>query len=321
MKANFFDYDIYHLGVSGGKDSTAALLWLIYESGLLVSRVRITFCDTGNEDELTYNYLALLSERVHSIQTIYPERDFWELAQWKGRFPSRRARFCTQWLKIMPFRDNVLEMQKEGANVLLLNGVRSAERHSSNNRGEIPQFGWDDHFACDVYHPVLDWLIGDVWNIHKRYLDIDDVLGLIATDPKLSEFNKNHLRRVMSAHGIPRNPLYDMNATRVGCFPCINSRKAEIRAMAQYRPERIKFIAEKEGNFRNGNMYSTMFARNTVPEQHRSKEIVTKSREVMKVATIHDVVLWSKTAYGGKQFEMDFLESTPLGCDIGGMCE
>ena len=74
------DYDIYHLGVSGGKDSTAAMLWLVYESGWPTSRMIVTFCDTDNEDSLTYNYLALLSERVFPIETVYPELGFYELA-------------------------------------------------------------------------------------------------------------------------------------------------------------------------------------------------------------------------------------------------
>ena len=73
LKFDPLDYDIYHLGVSGGKDSTAVLLWLIYESGWPLSRVLVTFCDTDNEDILTYNYLAMLTERVFPIQVVDPQ--------------------------------------------------------------------------------------------------------------------------------------------------------------------------------------------------------------------------------------------------------
>lgn len=320
-KPDFSDYDVFQLGVSGGKDSTAALLKIIKENDLPRDRLKVTFCDTGNEDALTYAYLAMLSEKVHPISTLYPERDFWELVQWKGRFPSKMAQFCTQWLKIIPSRDYILGLQRQGTKVLLLNGVRSAEAHNSNDRGKVPKFGWDESFACDIYRPILDWSLEDVWRIHKRHLNITDVLGLIAADSELNERNKAHLSQTMAAHGIPRNPLYDMGASRVGCFPCINSRKAEIRAINRYRLERITFIATKEGSFKNGNMYSTLFARNTVPEAHRSKTIITKSGEEMKVATIHDVVQWSQTKYGGKQFEMDLSDIFPPICGMNGVCE
>lgn len=321
MKPNFFDYDIIHLGVSGGKDSTAALLWLVHESNIPLSRVRVTFCDTGNEDVLTYNFLALLSETVHPIEIIYPKRDFWELALWKKRFPSRKARFCTQYLKVEPSRDYIWDFQQQSLNVLLLNGVRSDESHSSNDRGEVPKFGWDEGFACNIYRPLLDYSLDDVWEMHKRYLNIDDVLWIIDIDPLLSDEHKKVISDKMSLHGIPRNPLYDMGAVRVGCFPCINSRKLELRAMATYRPERVGFIASKEQSFNNANMYSTMFARNTVPEVQRSKEIITKKGERMKVATIYDVVRWSKTSHGGKQQTIELPDTYQTACDIGGMCE
>lgn len=314
-------YDIYHLGVSGGKDSTAVLLWLVNESGLPLDRCQVTFCDTGNEDLLTYAYLGMLNDKVFPIETIKPERDFWELAKWKKRFPSRRARFCTSFLKIIPNREYILKLQQNGSNVLLLNGVRSDEAHASNDRGNVEKFGWDDGFAADIYRPILDWSLDDVWRIHSKYLSISDVISLIKNDERLSTKHKLQLSKAMLRHGIPRNPLYDMGALRVGCFPCINSRKAEIRAMAKYRPERIDFIRDKEGSFNNAKMYSTMFARNTVPEQHRTKEVVTRDGAPMMVATIDDVVLWSQTSYGGKQYEMDLPIAPPIACDLGGMCE
>ena len=84
---NINDFDLIHIGVSGGKDSTDALLWLVYESGVPYWKIKATFCDTGNEDTMTYKFIKYLSDTVHSIKRIYPERDFWELAKWKQRFP------------------------------------------------------------------------------------------------------------------------------------------------------------------------------------------------------------------------------------------
>lgn len=315
------DYAILHLGVSGGKDSTAAYLWVVYVSGWPLDRVWVTFCDTGNEDLLTYAYLKMLSEHVFPIETIYPERDFWQLAHWKQRFPSRRARFCTQFLKVIPTRDHALDLMNQGE-ILLLTGVRSDEAHASNDRGELPKFGWDDGFACDIFRPILDWSLEDVWKIHKKFLPLEAVLGLIRNDPELTQEHKKEIISKIIEAGIPRNPLYDMGAKRVGCFPCMNSAKPEVRAIAKYRPRKIDFIDDEENSFENGNMFSGFFARNTVPLAHRSKEITTKAGEKMMVCTIHDVVRWSKTAYGGKQYNFDLhIPDTPSACDIGGMCE
>lgn len=318
---NTCDYDIFYLGVSGGKDSTAVFLWLIYESGFDPGKIIVTFCDTGNEDDLTYAYLDMLRE-IWPIQIVKPEHDFWQLAKRKKRFPSRRARFCTSFLKIIPTRDHVYDLQQAGKNILLLNGVRSDEAHASNDRGKVSAFGWDESTGCDIYRPILDWSIDDVWAIHKKYLPDDASVKLVEADPLLSAGHKAELIAKIEAHGIPRNPLYDMGARRVGCFPCINSAKLEIRAMAKYRPERIDFIEHQETSFNNKNKFCTLFSRNTVPPMHRRKEIVTNSGRKMMVCTIRDVVAWSKTAYGGKQYEMDLFTFDDLpACDIGGYCE
>lgn len=331
---NPLNYDVYCLGLSGGKDSTAVYLWAKYESDWPQDRLVVTFNDTGNEDYYTYAFLDILA-KYHPIETIKPEMNFWELAKFKKRFPSRRARFCTQWLKIIPSREYVLDLQRQGKNVLLVNGVRKEEGRASNDRGNLSVFGWDDGYACDIYRPVYHWSIDDVWAIHKRYLNLEDVLAIVIADPYLDEASKQwsemyHVKvdfkedliNFIKSHGIPRNPLYDLGASRVGCFPCINSAKSEVRAMAKYRPQRVEFLAEKEaqtGMVSNVG-YSSFFARKTVPESHRSKEIVTTMGEKMRVATIHDVVEWSKTARGGKQFDMD-LEEPPLACGIHGECE
>lgn len=322
MDFNPLDYDVYHMGLSGGKDSTATLLWLVYESGWPADRIQVTFCDTGNEDPLTYAFLGMLSDKVHPVETIHPERDFWELARWKKRFPSRKAQFCTQWLKIIPTREHILNLLRAGYEVLALNGVRAAEDRADNNRGQVPQFNFDAGFGCDVFRPILDWSLEDVWEIHRRHLNLDDVIALIDSDPKFSDRNKSLLIERLREHRIPRNPIYDMGASRVGCFPCINSRKAEVRAIAKFRPEKIDFIEGQEEAFTsNPNMISTFFTHKTVPERFRTIPITTTDGEKMMVAGIRDVVKWSKTKWGARQFEMDLDLMPKSACDIGGFCE
>lgn len=253
-----------HIGVSGGKDSTALLLWAVHESGYPRESLGVTFCDTGNEHPLTLAYVEMLSAKVHPIRTLKPERDFYALAMHKGRFPSLCARFCTTELKMIPTRDHCFTISNLGYAVLLHSGVRAAE---SAERAALPNREFDNFYAFEVYRPLLKWSLEDVWAIHARY-------------------------------GLKPNPLYGFGAKRVGCLPCIMSRKAEVRNIAHRWPERIDMIRDHENNFPNG--YSSFFARDKVPERFRTKEVETASGWQGKVASIDDVVTWSMTGKHAK---------------------
>jgi 3'-phosphoadenosine 5'-phosphosulfate sulfotransferase (PAPS reductase)/FAD synthetase len=263
---------IYHIGVSGGKDSTALLLWAVHESGLPRESLHASFCDTGNEHKFTYDHVQMLAEKVFPIKTLKPERDFYELAQWKKRFPSPKARFCTQHLKMIPSRAHAYELCSEGR-VMMLSGVRSDE---SEERSRLEEKGFDTFYGLEVWRPLLRWKFADVLAIHRR-------------------------------HGIPLNPLYSYGASRVGCFPCIMSRKSEIRTIAENFPERIDAIRTAELSFdADGNGISTFFPRKMTPERFRSRPVHTKKKGTVHVPTIDDVVRWSKTERGGKQYDFNF---------------
>jgi 3'-phosphoadenosine 5'-phosphosulfate sulfotransferase (PAPS reductase)/FAD synthetase len=256
---------INHVGVSGGKDSTALLLWAVHESGYPRESLRASFADTGNELDVTYDYVRMLGETVFPITWLKPERDFYELAKHKKRFPSTRARFCTTELKMEPSRKHVHALMDEGHEVLLHTGVRGDE---SESRGHLQERDFDNWYGLPVYRPLLRWTIDDVWAIHARY-------------------------------NVPRNPLYAMGMRRVGCAPCIMSRKDEIRRIANLFPERIDLIRQAEQDAHGSNLIATFFARDKVPELQRNFPITTAAGELMQVATIDDVVRWSRTGRGG----------------------
>lgn len=60
-------YCVYHIGISGGKDSTALLLWMIYESGIPREQMIATFCDTQNEAKETYEHIVMLRRGFASV--------------------------------------------------------------------------------------------------------------------------------------------------------------------------------------------------------------------------------------------------------------
>lgn len=273
---------INFIGVSGGKDSTALLLWAVNESGYDRATIRAGYNDHGNDLPETISYIRMLSERVHPIEFIKPALDFYQLAYKKKRFPSRRARFCTEQLKLVPTRDYIRALMLDGYEVVVHSGVRAGE---SAERAELPERDEDSFFDCEIYRPLLHWAIEDVWAIHERY-------------------------------SIPRNPLYALGCKRVGCFPCVMSRKSEIRIMAEKFPERIALISAAENRFIEiHGEPRTFFHRTVTTKPYRTLEVQTKQGAMM-VPTIDDVVEWSKS-YKGAKAQMDRLFDDELSDDIG----
>lgn len=230
---------------SGGKDSTATLLLALDT----MENVQAVFADTGNEHLITYQYLMYLEEKLKikidriqgnfqkqleqrkkyisvswekeginqekikkSLKALTPTGNpFLDLSSWKGRFPSSQARFCTEELKTKPLIEYILNKVKEGYFIENWQGVRAEE---SPHRANLVEREKVDEFV-EIVRPIHKWTAEDVFSFHK-------------------------------SHGIDPNPLYKMGMGRVGCMPCIHSRKKEIAEIALRFPEQIKRIAEWE---------------------------------------------------------------------------
>lgn len=278
---------INHIGLSGGKDSTRLLLWAIHESGYAPDSVYATFCDTGNENQITLDYIRYLEDKTGiGITTIRPGMDFFELARIKNRFPSAKARFCTYWLKIKPTIDYINATFRAGHTMTLHSGVRAAE---SNARAKLLEREFDGNFLCEVRRPILHMPIEEVWKGHERY-------------------------------GVKPNPLYAMGMARVGCFPCVMSKKSEIRQIAAKFPETIDKLRVKENDFPNGK-YSSFFAAKTCPDRFHSRRYTNRKGREFTVATIDDIVRWSQSSKGAQILtgmnEFDFVDKLPEAEDAG----
>lgn len=305
---------LYTIGISGGKDSTAVLLWMVHESGIPLDQIECTFADTGNEHEWTYEHIRKINDEIFPVQWLEPELKYYDLAMKKKRFPGAKTRFCTQWLKIFPSQEHIAKRCKEGYEVITVSGVRANE---SFERSKLDEYEWNElhgNLLVKQWRPLLKWTLDDVLAIHKKY-------------------------------DFPLNPLYSIGARRVGCFPCIMSRKAEIRLIAQKFPERIDMIREAEQLFeKTYGRYSGFFPRKVVPKRFWSKPYLVdgvqqyekepiydddgnkigerETDEPSFVATIDDVVRWSMT---GKRAKGSYLDDedeneNPLSCNSG-FCE
>ena len=113
---------------SGGKDSEASLIWAVNEGGYLPEQLEAVFCDTQWEHELTYTHIKKVVEKLGvKLVTLKSKKydGFMDLVRKKLRFPSSKARFCTEELKIKPMIDYILDEVKD--HVLVIQGIRGDE--------------------------------------------------------------------------------------------------------------------------------------------------------------------------------------------------
>jgi 3'-phosphoadenosine 5'-phosphosulfate sulfotransferase (PAPS reductase)/FAD synthetase len=108
-------------------------------------------------------------------------------------------------------------------------------------------------------------------------------------------------------HSLKPNPLYLMGASRVGCWPCICARKGEIKLVADTDPGRIDEIRRLEDEL-------TGWAK--APRAWFQAPLGRKG-----VWPIDEVVRWSRTAQGGRQFELFEASPADSGCMRWGLCD
>lgn len=308
------------ISVSGGKDSTATLLLAL--NGC-VKNVYPVFADTGNEHEITYQYLEYLenklsisirrvkadfskqieNKRIHTLEKwrlegvsesiierasktlVATGNPFLDLCIWKGRFPSTKARFCTDELKVSPITNEVVfPLLKQYDIIESWQGIRWDE--SSARSKYVEREGIEpDALRVFAYRPILSWNANDVFNYCAEY-DVEP------------------------------NPLYLQGMGRVGCMPCINARKDEIKNISARFPEVIERIAEWESvvSAASKHQSSTFFAAVNDPTVSKDDEINHVTHGIKRM------VEWSNTERGGRL--MSLIATDAQQCNsIYGLCE
>ncbi len=260
------------VSMSGGKDSVATWLWA-RRSGLDPIAV---YLDTGWEHPTHYPYLAQLEATIGPIIRVGPDKGFEALARDRG-FPGRVRRWCTEELKLFPFARWLAGYREHtDDDVCVLLGIR---REESTSRATAREHEWSDLYDCSVWRPILDWTVSDVMaELHRA--------------------------------GVPVHPLYLMGAERVGCYPCVNAGKRELRMLTEERIAQIEAM-ERDIGF-------TMFSR----DRRTAKRAAIKRGEdggaSVEPISIRDVVTWSRTERGGKRIA---LVQAPTGCARWGVCD
>lgn len=283
----------YVTSISGGKDSTATVLHL-RELGLTQ---RLVFFDTGWEHALTYKHLDYLqdalgmeiarsacpvtlspeltaeAEAIEAVLGVSPSA-FVRLCLKKRAMPRRMVRFCTQSLKIFEAQKIMRAEHLAGRLPVNVVGVRAAE---SAARAKLPEWELSAALDCEVWRPIIAWTEADVIAIHQR-------------------------------HGIKPNPLYLMGASRVGCFPCIMSRKAELRMVGR-DVNRVRAIEMLEASVQR------------LSNAEKPPTFMAKASEPIAFA---DVIRWANTDRGispDQERLFPIEDDDDDGCMKWGMCE
>lgn len=293
-------HDTYVLSISGGKDSTA--MWLFLQRELQLPNLVAIFADTGWEHPLTYEYLDYLESELGPLVRLKPERDFVELARHKKRFPSTRARFCTEHLKMKPAREWLRQQIAAGlleeARIVQCSGVRHEESPARAKMAEWVER--DDYYGLPQWRPILTWTWQEVFECHRR-------------------------------HGVKANPLYSLGMGRVGCMPCIMANHGELAEIARRFPDVVDKVEAAEAYVTRGDESpSSFFASDTIPERFRSRAwLNSKTGETERVCAARDVFAYvqlekQEKAFGG---ELPRLFEEPENEDVGtcssiyGLCE
>jgi 3'-phosphoadenosine 5'-phosphosulfate sulfotransferase (PAPS reductase)/FAD synthetase len=315
------------VSMSGGKDSTATALIAIEAYGR--DRVICVCADTGNERAEHMDYVTkylpdALGVPVHIVRADFsrqmagkrewikkhwaidgvPEsrieralailqptgNPFLDLCLWKGRFPSRKAQFCTQDLKgasLSAFMDALPYRYDDQGREVIHESWRGVRRDESEARKDA------------LYEDLGATKSGRVFRIFQPIIEWDA---------------QTTVNAVLAA-GVKLSPLYSQGMSRVGCAPCINCGKDELLEIARRWPEEIDRIAEWERLVSEASKLgaSTFF--------HDSAADDETDQEVFDRVNIRQRVEWSKTSRGGKQY--DLVRAIPgEGCSSHyGLCE
>lgn len=292
------------VSVSGGKDSTAALLMAI---ALETENLSAVFADTGNEHELTYEYVHYL-ERATGIKIQWVKADFSE------QIANKRKYIAEKW----PIPN---KHYPEGIRQDVIQSALSILQPTGNPyldlclwKGRFPstkaQFCTHELKIAPVFlqcfFPKLD--NGEViysWqgvrrdeSLNRRYLpEFEEVGGGLFNYRPILKWPAIETFETMKYFGIKPNPLYAQGCNRVGCF-CINQRKKETLNWSVRWPEHIERIAEWE------RIVSQASKRQYVTFFSTSHEEGLTDAQYFEKGNIHKVVEWSKTTRGGVHYDL-----------------
>lgn len=229
-KIDAWQYDVWEIGYSGGKDSTALVSLLAYlmASGQLPhpKRVVVQYSDTGMElPPLRSSALQILEQLKaygFEVEVVCPELDerFFVYMFGRGVPPPNngRMRYCTRILKAKPM---TIAMQRATGKKLLITGIREGESASRDEKitaacnkdsGECGQGYLHVKTASQIkagsFAPIIGW----------RVCHVFDWLSLYAPSASYGAWDTSTIAEIYGYNSQDGNeePL----SARTGCMEC-----------------------------------------------------------------------------------------------------
>ena len=220
---------------SGGKDSQACLIWAVKEYG--VKNCEAVFCDTGWENPQTIEHVNYTTSLLGVKLVVLKSKKYdgmQDLAKQKKRFPSTKARYCTEELKSKPAIDYVLSHSE---NLIVIEGIRSNESFSrSKMHAQCTYFKY--YFVPGANGKTHSYRKKDVIEWCKKY-NADKLRPIF-------DWTAEKTLAYIIENGQNPNPLYYQGFSRVGCFPCIMARHREVKLIIENHPEQYEKLKQSE---------------------------------------------------------------------------
>lgn len=196
--------------VSGGKDSQVVLS-LALKTGAPIVCVHQ---NTGFDHPDTYAQLKNMEE-FYGVTIEHTLSDgMLPFLKKAGYFPNSAARGCTQQLKQKPFAKWLIDKQFSADNSVIWFGMRSDEsRDRTDKYGGLTE---EDDFT-----------LADVGKFYAQNKKLATSIGLIPVKLPIVSWNTEQVFEYIKNESSPLNPLYAKGHSRVGCYPCLLTRKAE----------------------------------------------------------------------------------------------
>jgi len=280
------------VGFSGGIDSQAC-------AGLVLDKygpddvILLNTSAGENEHEITTEFIRWYSDNVHPVITVPAlVSDLWAHDGLRVHVSEKKARE----------KGYLPEQELKFGDMMLLKG-----------RGPSSQA----QFCTEILklRPIRRWLKENMKDDFERYTGVrrDESENRKNTpDREWDKFFDCYVNHIVAGwakvqcflfvqeRGEKYNPLYLKGFLRIGCAPCINCRKDEIELWDYHFPEVIVKVRGYE------TLSNRTFFPPIVPGRH--------------INDIDDVVQWSKTEHGGRQYPLVPKEHTACESKYG-LCE
>lgn len=313
---------------SGGKDSTATLLLLRERHS--DEEIKGMFCDTGNEHELTYQYIDYL-EKATGIEIVRLKADLTEDFAWAKEKLTRIANGETERDILGARADSfkfpwTQEAAKEALQFMVPSGNPFLDLCML--KGIFPTR--TKQFCTEMLKivPATEYQMGfidqgyevEVWQGIRRdesfkrsnAVEREDRGGGLVLIKPILDWTAEMTFEMHRKHGIDPNPLYKLGMRRVGCMPCVNAGKDELLEIAARFPEHIERIRSWE---------------EIVNKVRRPKLISTfihggQSNGVLNRPNIYATIQWAKSQRGSKSLDLFRSTYEPPACSSAyGLCE